>query len=464
MDDISNYYETLGLKPGASPEEVKQAYRDLVRVWHPDRYSHDTRLQEKVQEKLKEINEAYEKINQFHSSYKSKTHKKEEKEYKSEKKPDEDQPRPQRKTQQHKPVERSTFFKNSWIYLIPFVILIIMYIWDSSKVTPPKPAASIPPSSTMPKEYKPLPAHDGFDKSSNKEKEPVTVDTIKTNIGELSITKGALLDYCVRLNGNIIYQEKNGRNLSFHSHFRSLDKDEAVLVQESSATRAWFRLIILKTNGSISITKSFGNGSDLPEIKHQGKKITFRFPGGEGSSFQSGFWAFENGRLAKIREVSGTPKLQGQQTLADKPKPPALVPKGSDKPEQKIVTEGYFTIGSSEDEVLAVQGTPTGIAFNIWSYGFSSVTFENGRVKSFQNTSNNLKIRIPSKSSNLGYFTIGSSEDEVLAVQGTPTGIAFNIWSYGFSSVTFENGRVKSFQNTSNNLKIRVTKKQVEQR
>jgi hypothetical protein len=69
-----------------------------------------------------------------------------------------------------------------------------------------------------------------------------------------------------------------------------------------------------------------------------------------------------------------------------------------------------------------------------------------------------------SKSPNLGYFTIGSTEDEVLAVQGTPTGIAFNTWSYGLSSVTFENGMVKSFHNFSNNLKIRVTKKQVEER
>ena len=32
----------------------------MAKVWHPDRFGHDERLQKKAQEKLKEINEAYE--------------------------------------------------------------------------------------------------------------------------------------------------------------------------------------------------------------------------------------------------------------------------------------------------------------------------------------------------------------------------------------------------------------------
>jgi len=51
--------EVLALRPGASAVEIKGAYRDLVKVWHPDRFGSDPRLREKAEDKLKQINEAY---------------------------------------------------------------------------------------------------------------------------------------------------------------------------------------------------------------------------------------------------------------------------------------------------------------------------------------------------------------------------------------------------------------------
>lgn len=61
-DESDRFYELLGAAPGASAQELKEAYRDLAKVWHPDRFAHDPRLQQKAQEKLKEINEAYERL------------------------------------------------------------------------------------------------------------------------------------------------------------------------------------------------------------------------------------------------------------------------------------------------------------------------------------------------------------------------------------------------------------------
>ena len=51
-------YEVLGVPHGASEEEIKKAYRDLARKYHPDRYV-DNPLADLAQEKMKEINEAY---------------------------------------------------------------------------------------------------------------------------------------------------------------------------------------------------------------------------------------------------------------------------------------------------------------------------------------------------------------------------------------------------------------------
>ena len=58
MDDRQRYLSTLGLDPSATTGQVREAYRDLVKVWHPDRFEHDPRLRQKAQERLKEINEA----------------------------------------------------------------------------------------------------------------------------------------------------------------------------------------------------------------------------------------------------------------------------------------------------------------------------------------------------------------------------------------------------------------------
>jgi curved DNA-binding protein CbpA len=66
--DIKRCFEILELDPGASPDEAKQAYKDIVNVWHPDRFSGNLRLKEKAEEKIKEVNAAYDKVKSFFSS------------------------------------------------------------------------------------------------------------------------------------------------------------------------------------------------------------------------------------------------------------------------------------------------------------------------------------------------------------------------------------------------------------
>ena len=56
-----NPYEVLGVKPGASQEEIKSAYRKLVKQYHPDQYV-DNPLKDLAQEKLAEVNKAYDMI------------------------------------------------------------------------------------------------------------------------------------------------------------------------------------------------------------------------------------------------------------------------------------------------------------------------------------------------------------------------------------------------------------------
>ena len=54
-------YSVLGVSPSASDEEVKKAYRELARKYHPDNYQNNP-LADLAEEKMKEINEAYDTI------------------------------------------------------------------------------------------------------------------------------------------------------------------------------------------------------------------------------------------------------------------------------------------------------------------------------------------------------------------------------------------------------------------
>jgi molecular chaperone DnaJ len=58
VKNMDNPYEILGVREGASADEIKRAYKELVRKYHPDQYR-DNPLSDLAEEKLKEINQAY---------------------------------------------------------------------------------------------------------------------------------------------------------------------------------------------------------------------------------------------------------------------------------------------------------------------------------------------------------------------------------------------------------------------
>ena len=53
---IIEFYRQLDLEPGADLVSIRQSYRQLVKVWHPDRFGNDEKLQAAANNKLKKIN------------------------------------------------------------------------------------------------------------------------------------------------------------------------------------------------------------------------------------------------------------------------------------------------------------------------------------------------------------------------------------------------------------------------
>jgi hypothetical protein len=127
--------------------------------------------------------------------------------------------------------------------------------------------------------------------------------------------------------------------------------------------------------------------------------------------------------------------------------PPTRLPGGL---AQSVSPPAYVTIGSTPDVVRAIQGTPTWATDRIWEYGGSRLYFKAGRVSGWDIWSGSpLKVQLlPATSINPvpAYFTVGSTKDEVLAVQGTPTRVTERLWEYGASRVFFTDNCVTRWE------------------
>ena len=59
---IDRAYQIMELQPTASKKEVKQAFHDLLKVWHPDKFGTDSRMRQKAEQKTRDIIWAYETV------------------------------------------------------------------------------------------------------------------------------------------------------------------------------------------------------------------------------------------------------------------------------------------------------------------------------------------------------------------------------------------------------------------
>lgn len=64
---MNDPYKVLGISPDADEDEIKKAYRALARKYHPDRYAGKPELQASAEQKMKEINAAYEEVQAIRS-------------------------------------------------------------------------------------------------------------------------------------------------------------------------------------------------------------------------------------------------------------------------------------------------------------------------------------------------------------------------------------------------------------
>ncbi len=121
----------------------------------------------------------------------------------------------------------------------------------------------------------------------------------------------------------------------------------------------------------------------------------------------------------------------------------------------------YITLGSTKEEVLEQQGTPTAFSENKLVYGHSELYFNNNSVVGWRidPVSSPIRVKLWPESpvdTSLDSFTVGSSKDVVLVVQGTPTAFSEDKFEYGGSEVYFQNNRVVRWKNDPGSIQLRT--------
>jgi hypothetical protein len=140
-------------------------------------------------------------------------------------------------------------------------------------------------------------------------------------------------------------------------------------------------------------------------------------------------------------------KAAAQQPVRPEPAPRKLYP--------------YVTIGSTKDEVLALQGPPTASSDGKLVYGRSELDLKDGSVIGWRIDPVSDPIRVKlwpehSVDTSQDCFTVGSTKDDVLVVQGTPTAFSTDKFEYGGSEVYFHNNRVVRWKNDLASIPLKV--------
>jgi TPR repeat protein len=124
-----------------------------------------------------------------------------------------------------------------------------------------------------------------------------------------------------------------------------------------------------------------------------------------------------------------------------------------------LIPREYFTVGSTREDVLALHGEPTTFSDSYLTYGMSMVMFQDGKVVNWNNMDVKLKAKYLTATNLVAkeYFTVGSTKDDVLAIQGEPTTFSDSYLTYGMSMVMFQDGKVVNWNNMDVKLKAQYT-------
>ena len=443
--DSHDWYRVLELNPDASMDAIKRSYRNLVKLWHPDRYAPGSSMQGMAQEKLKTINLAYSEICKRRGKQPpANTAGPVKSAYSSGATPETEPPRPRAtgapETEDHSHSTRSRQQARP----------------RSDPGADPREAArpEQPPRQTHPEaDWDDTQRRSKAAREARRAQARATAEPGEPSDGDQPASTAAepraaasgpparsivpllawilgfgvvagLLIIC----GRIAYDQ-------IHA-----PPEDAL----PSSTRAIFGEASAPESETSEASLERGVSDTLASL--QGDAPVQSSARGKAEP------PIEDVKVRTAEALFGAASLDG--ALSD-PQPASSL-RAQVAP---IDTTRAFTVGSTRDDVLAVEGRPDRETASLMQYGTASIALRNGRVVTWQDKSGVLLRgrREPTPADPiLDSFTVGSTRDQVLVLQGRPNEATDLLLRYGTSTVSLASGRVVGWHEGDTPLKARV--------
>ena len=334
---------TLDLPFQATEDEIAEAYHAFVKAWHPDRFQHDETLRKAAEEKMRDINAAYHFLTLAPANGP---------------KPPHEQPTTADKTPTEPGVPRS--FPNRLQIL-----------------------------------FRSLPR-------------PRTLMAIAGLVGGLSVAGFLSKTFDSYLLGEPVVGEQ-------YSNFKAFvgEKLRDVVRSTWNNTGEGFRSLI--------------SGRSSPEVEAAAKSDAAADSTGPGNKPHT-VQRYEL-RTAESKPVKASP---------------------------------YITAGLTKAEVIAIQGDPTLLTEDKLTYARTEFYFSDDKLAGWKIDPASVPARVKlwpqsAVDPSLQSFTLGSTKDQVLAIQGTPTVFSEDTFGYGGSEVYFQNDQVIGWKDDRASVPLRAT-------
>ena len=346
--------QVLELGADATELEIKTAYHLLVKVWHPDRFQNDKALKEAAEAKVKNVNAAY----AFLSSAAGKDRR-----------------------------------------------------WQRPASAPPSAAPHRPPSSRQP------PAKQPPTRRSTRTARPMAGASTLV-FPALKVVFGIVLVTFALLMARYLW-------IAFDVQGSSSGLADALGGKESMR---W----------SLKVKER----RFLSAVQRDLQRLDFR--------------NLASGALPEAAEIPSAAGSQSGQAASAK----AIGRQPAKTQATPLKLYSYITAGSTREEVIEQLGEPTASSDNKLVYASSELYLKDGSVAGWRiDPRSPIKVKLWPESSvdpSLDHFSVGSSKDVVLVVQGTPTAFTQDAFEYGSSAVYFQNNRVVNWKNDPASIPLRA--------